>query len=134
MMVSNACFKLFDDSPRFRNRLLSSAGLLLILCMILLGQQAKAGLFVVSVRLADSNIAPGDIFQVYLTANNTGTGNESTYACVKITLDGASVEQDVSPDVELTSTDTEFGAYSVRSEATITSGTYTVEASIYPKK
>ena len=134
MMVSNACFKLFVDSPRVRNRLLSRAGLLLILCMLLPGQQAKAGLKVVSVRLADSDIAPGENIEVYLTANNTGTGNESTYACVKITLDGASVERDVSPDVDLTSTDTEFGPYSVTSEATITGGTYTVEASIYPKK
>ena len=61
---------------------------------ILVCLQAFAGKAVVSVRLDPSTIDRGEAFDVYVTANSSGSGRDDTYACTKITLDGDSSEND----------------------------------------
>jgi len=133
MQAKKATFKFGFRLGSLRRLLISLTRLMLVILMSAFSYQSFAGLNIVSVRLASSTIAAGGAFQVYVTANNTGNGNKNTFACVKITLDGSSVEQNFSPNVEVTGTDTEYGPYTVNSQNDISDGTYAVDVTIFPQ-
>ena len=99
---------------------------------ILVCHQAFAGKAVVSVRLDPSTIDRGEAFDVYVTANSSGSGRDDTYACTKITLDGDSSENDHA-NVTLGASNIEYGPYSVTSQADISDGAYSVTVAIYSK-
>jgi hypothetical protein len=99
---------------------------------ILVCHQAFAGKAVVSVRLDPSTIDRGEAFDVYITANSSGSGSDDTYACTKITLDGDSSENDHA-NVTLGASNIEYGPYSVTSQADVSGGAYSVTIAIYSK-
>ena len=99
---------------------------------ILVCHQAFAGKAVVSVRLDPSTIDRGEAFDVYITANSSGSGSDDTYACAKITLAGDSSENDHA-NVTLGAFNIEYGPYSVTSQADVSDGAYSVTIAIYSK-
>ena len=82
--------------------------------------------------LRPSTIDRGEAFDVYITANSSGSGSDDTYACTKITLDGDSSENDHA-NVTLGASNIEYGPYSVTSQADISDGAYSVTIAIYSK-
>ena len=85
-----------------------------------------------SFDLRPSTIDRGEAFDVYVTANSSGSGRDDTYACTKITLDGDSSENDHA-NVTLGASNIEYGPYSVTSQADISDGAYSVTVAIYSK-
>ena len=85
-----------------------------------------------SFDLRPSTIDRGEAFDVYITANSSGSGSDDTYACTKITLDGDSSENDHA-NVTLGASNIEYGPYSVTSQADVSDGAYSVTIAIYSK-